>query len=74
MTDTKKCFHPSCTCAALPLADYCCVACKVAHDREVSGEDPLAECHCHHADCGGETEEVPADVQGLLLASEVLAS
>jgi len=56
----------------LPLQDYCGDECKMADAREAAGEVPMAECHCHHEDCGGQPE-VSAEGQGLLMASEVLA-
>jgi hypothetical protein len=72
MQEKKKCQHPTCTCPAAPLQDYCCEECKVATEREESGEDQMTECRCGHPDCTGEPE-VPAETQGLFNASEVLA-
>ena len=45
-------------------SEYCTV-CKHKTKRQ--------ECHCQHADCGGETE-VPPETQALFMASEVLAA
>ena len=73
MEDLKKCQHAACSCPALPLQDYCGIECEVATLREAKSDAPLERCHCQHPDCGGEAE-VSADVQGLLIASEVLAA
>ncbi len=69
METTTKCLHETCGCPALPLQDYCCDECQIAATAHT--DKPLTECQCHHANCGGETEMTP---EGLLLASEVLAS
>lgn len=73
MGDKKKCSHPTCGCPALPLMDYCCEECRDAANREVSGEEPMDECKCGHEDCGVEIE-IPAETQGILIASEALAT
>lgn len=73
MLDKKKCRHATCGCPALPLDDYCGDSCREASAREETGEQLMQECHCHHADCGGETE-VPPETQALFMASEVLAA
>jgi hypothetical protein len=73
MEDKQKCRHATCTCPALPFQDYCCEQCQLAVERDEAGEEPLSDCRCHHADCGGATE-VPAETQSLLMASEVLAA
>ena len=67
METAKKCLNPTCSCPALPLLDYCCDGCQLA----ASDPEPEKGCQCHHPDCGGEIE-LPPD--GLLIASEVLAS
>jgi hypothetical protein len=73
MEHKQKCLHATCACPALPLQDYCCDGCKAAVEREEAGETPIGECHCHHADCGGEVE-IPVETQSLFMASEVLAA
>jgi hypothetical protein len=53
--------------------DYCCEECRDAATREVEGEEPMKTCKCGHEDCGGEIE-IPAETQGILMASEALAT
>ena len=67
METTNKCLNTTCACPALPLRDFCCDGCESA----ASGVDLETGCQCHHPDCGGEIELPP---EGLLIASEVLAS
>lgn len=68
--ENKKCKHLSCTCPALPLHDYCGDVCMAAAAAEEAGEEPLKECQCGHEDCGN----IPAETQGLFMASEMLAA
>ena len=73
MEDKKKCAHATCTCWAMPMLDYCCNECRDAVALEKAGEEPMTGCHCHHTDCGGETEIEPV-TQGLSIASEALGA
>jgi hypothetical protein len=73
MRDKQMCARATCTCGALPGQEYCCDDCKLAAEREEAGEEPMAECSCHHADCGN-VPEVPIETTGILAASELLAA
>ena len=72
MEDMKKCLHATCTCGPLPLQDYCCDGCRAADEREQAGETPMAECHCEHADCGGQPQ-VQSEMPSMLMAPIALA-
>ena len=72
MTAKAKCAHATCTCAAIPMKDFCSDECERAVEREEAGEEPLAECRCGHVDCGNVPE--PSDeADGFSLAPEAAA-
>ncbi len=67
--DKTLCMHAPCSCAPLPMQDYCSEWCKDADLRK----DPLdIHCHCQHPDCGGEPE-IPIETESMLIASTALA-
>ena len=70
MEDLQKCSHATCSCAALPMMDYCGEACREAAALEaMRRRTDGRECRCGHADCGGQTE-VSGETEGMLIPSE----
>jgi hypothetical protein len=54
MADKKKCGNPPCDCIPDEGSKYCSAYCEGAE------ESTVVACHCGHASCDGEIDEVKA--------------
>lgn len=72
--DERKCLYVPCKCLVAPGEEYCSGECYRADLETGAVSRDAYRCRCHHPDCEGVPELVPAAVAVAADPSEALAA